>query len=212
MTAADTTVNESRERLLDTAQHLFHQRGFKAVTMQQIARELGVKQASLYYHVPDGKEQLFVEVTTRSFEQHRQGLQAAIDSVGPGFAEQLAAAARWFASQPPISLMGMVYADMPALSDRNTQRLEGVAYRCLFEPIATMFREASMRGEICPMHPDLLAGSFLALMDGITYASSNQQASPPRAAMGEAIVSLLLDGLRPRAENNGAMTYALSEN
>lgn len=208
----DTSISQSRRRLLDTAQQMFHQRGYKAVTMQDIARELGMRQASLYYHMPDGKEQLFVEVAARSFEQHRQGLYAAMNAAGPTLEDQLSAAATWFASQPPISLLGMMHADMPALSQENTRRLEDLAYRCLFDPIATTFRAAINRGEIRPLPADLLAGSFLALLDGVSYASSRQPGAPPRAAMTHTIVSLVLDGLRPRHEMNGVMTDAISRN
>lgn len=191
-------VSQARQRLLDTAQGLFHQRGYKAVTMQDIATELGVRQASLYYHVPEGKEQLFVEVAERSFEQLRHGLQQALAEAGPDIQAQLSAAARWFSAQPPMSLLGMMHADMPALSRENQRRLERVAYACLFEPMAAAFRMASEHGEIRAMQPDLLAGSFLALMDGVAYSSQHQPGTPPRQVMAEAMVSLLMDGLRPR--------------
>ncbi len=195
-----TTISESRQRLLDTAQALFHERGYRAVTMQDIARELGVRQASLYYHVPDGKEQLFVDVVRRNFEQHRIGLEAALGRAGDDLESRLHAAAGWFAVQPSMNLLGMMHADMPALGEENHQRLNRLATYCLFEPISAIFAEAIAHGEIRPFSPDLLAGSFLALMDGVSYSSQHQPGTPPRHVMANAIVSLLLDGLRPRDE------------
>jgi AcrR family transcriptional regulator len=196
-------VSQARQRLLGTAQELFHQRGYKAVTMQDIAAELGVRQASIYYHVPEGKEQLFVEVAERSFQQLGQGLQQALAEAGPEIEAQLEAAARWFSAQPPMSLLGMMHADMPALSPDNQRRLERVAYACLFEPMASAFRAASERGQIRAMQPDLLAGSFLALMDGVAYSSQHQPGTPPRQVMAEAMVSLLIDGLRQPGSEKG---------
>jgi hypothetical protein len=73
----------------------------------------------------------------------------------------------------------------------------------LFEPIAAVFAEAIARGEIRAMAPDLLAGSFLALMDGVSYSSEHQPGTPPRHIMAEGIISLVLDGLRPRDEAGG---------
>jgi AcrR family transcriptional regulator len=195
-----SATSDSRQRLLDTAQALFHERGYRAVTMQDIARTLGMRQASLYYHVPDGKEQLFVEVARRSFEQHRVGLQAALDQAGDDLESQLRAAAAWFSAQPAMNLLGMMHADMPALSADNHRTLAGLAAYCLFEPIAAVFAEAIARGEIRAMAPDLLAGSFLALMDGVSYSSQHQPGTPLRHVMAEAIISLILDGLRLRAE------------
>lgn len=193
-------ISDSRQRLLDMAQALFHERGYRAVTMQDIARELGIRQASLYYHVPQGKEQLFVEVATRGFEQHRLGLHSALDQADPTLESQLTAAARWFASQPSMNLLGMMHADMPALNDENHRLLNQLAARCLFEPVSAAFEAAVARDEIRPMQPDLMAGAFLALMDGIAYSSDHQPGTPPRLVMAEAIISILLDGLRPRPQ------------
>lgn len=191
-------IRASKQRLLDTAQQLFHERGYRAVTMQDIAREMGIRQASLYYHVPEGKEQLFVEVTGRTFAQHQQGLQAAIDEAGSGLEAQLRAAAQWFVSQPAMNLLGMMHADMPALSELNHRQLNRLAAAALFDPLASVFEAAVRRGEIRPAQPNLLAGMFLALMDGIAYSSDHQPGAPPRAVMAEAVISILLDGLRPR--------------
>ncbi len=194
-----TAISNSRQKLLDTAQALFHERGYRAVTMQDIAHDLGMRQASLYYHVPDGKEQLFVEVTKRNFEQHRIGLHTALEQAGNDLECQLGAAAGWFAAQPSMNLLSMMHAEMPALSEENHRRLSRLAAYCFFEPIAALFAEAMARGEIRLMQPDLLAGSFLALMDGVSYSADHQPGTPPRHIMAEAIVSLMLDGLRPRS-------------
>jgi AcrR family transcriptional regulator len=191
-------IGDGKQRLLDAAQQLFHERGYRAVTMQDIAREMGIRQASLYYHVPQGKEQLFVEVTQRSFEQHRQGLQSALDQAGSSLESRLLAAAHWFTSQPAMNLLGMMHADMPALSDANHQQLNRLAAESLFHPLTQTFAAAIQRGEIRPMQPDLLAGAFLALMDGIAYSSNHQPGTPPRGVMAEGIISILLDGLRLR--------------
>ena len=196
----NSAISDSRQRLLDTAQALFHERGYRAVTMQDIAHELGIRQASLYYHVPRGKEQLFVEVATRGFEQHRLGLQAALDQADLALEAQLRAAAHWFSSQPSMNLLGMMHADMPALGDENHLHLNHLAAQCVFQPLAGVFEAAVDRGEIRPMQPDLLAGAFLALMDGIAYSSEHQPGTPPRQIMAEAIISMLLDGLRPRTQ------------
>jgi AcrR family transcriptional regulator len=60
------------------AQQLFAARGYTSVTLKDIADRLGIKQASLYYHFPGGKEDLFVEVMIHHLEQRRQGLEQII--------------------------------------------------------------------------------------------------------------------------------------
>lgn len=70
-------------------------------------------QASLYDHFPAGKEDLFVAMAT-CFERHQAGIQQAIEAAGDEFVTQLRAVADRFASQPPINLLGLIDADMPA--------------------------------------------------------------------------------------------------
>ena len=50
------TLSEARERVLDGAAKLFTERGYAAVTLRDIAAEVGIRHTSLYHHVPGGKE------------------------------------------------------------------------------------------------------------------------------------------------------------
>ena len=193
----ETEVRDSTQRVLDVAEGLFIDRGYNAITLRDIADELGIKQASLYYHFPGGKEELFMAMAVRLFERHREGLARALESDRDDLRAQLRAVAAWFSSQQPVKMLGMLHADMPALSAEHTEQLARMAHSALFQPLRTAFVAAEERGEIRAMHPDLLAGSFLWLMDGLSYGQTRIGA-PPRAAMAEDVISMLLDGLRPR--------------
>lgn len=188
---------DTKQRVLDVAEQLFIQRGYAAITLRDIAEQLGVRQASLYYHFPAGKEELFVAMATRVFERHQVGIQKAIEGAGEGFATQLQAVAEWFATQPPVNLLGMIHADMPALSPAQAEQLAQVAYNAMFAPLRQMFMGAETNDEIRLVNPDLLAGCFLSLMDGLHHGA-HQVGAPPRHVLSNEIVTLLLDGLRPR--------------
>ena len=198
----ETEVRDSTQRVLDVAEGLFIDRGFNAITLRDIADELGIKQASLYYHFPGGKEELFMAMAARLFERHREGLAHALGDASHDLRDQLRAVAAWFSSQQPVKMLGMMHADMPSLSTDHTEQLAQMAHGALFRPIRNAFVAAADRGEIRAMHPDLLAGSFLWLMDGLSYGQTRIGA-PPRAAMAEDVISMLLDGLRPRQEVGG---------
>lgn len=58
--------NQSREKILLTATRLFCLRGYHATGLNQILKESGAPKGSLYYHFPDGKEQLAIEAITIS--------------------------------------------------------------------------------------------------------------------------------------------------
>lgn len=194
-TETEFVPSDARQRVLDVAEGLFMQYGYNSITLRDVADALEMRQASLYYHFPEGKEQLFVAVATRTFARHRQGMEAAITRVPTNVRAQLYAVAGWFASQPPLNLMGLMHADMPALSQRQRQHLSRVVYEAMFTPLRQLFLAAQARGEIRSVLPDLLAGSFLNLLDGLNYAL-HQEGTPPREMLVAEIITILLDGIR----------------
>lgn len=194
-TETEFAPSDARQRVLDVAEDLFMRRGYNSITLRDVADALEMRQASLYYHFPEGKEQLFVAVATRTFARHRQGMEAAIAKAPTEVQAQLYAVAGWFASQPPLNLMGMMHADMPALSQAQRQHLSRVAYDAMFTPLRMIFLAAQARGEVRPVLPDLLAGSFLTLLDGLNHAL-RQEGAPPREILVAEIITILLDGIR----------------
>jgi len=101
---------------------LFAERGYKAVTLRDIAQELGIRQASLYYHFPGGKEELYVTVTERGLNAHAEGLKQAIRDAGPQLEAQLRAVMQWLVSHPPVDLARMLLADFPAVPAEHAKR------------------------------------------------------------------------------------------
>jgi len=192
----DQVPLNARERVLIAAEALFRQRGYNVVTMRDIAEEVGIRQASLYYHFPS-KEQLFITVTEQVFERHRNGLQQVLAEAGSDLRSQLDAASHWFISQPPIHFLSLMRTDMPALSEEQTQRLSLVASQCILNPIKQLFVAAQEQSQIRDVTPENLTGFFLSVMDGIHYASTLPGTSP-KDVMASELVSVLLDGLRPR--------------
>ena len=200
VTGMEIEVKDSTQRILDVAEALFMDRGYSAITLRDIADELGIKQASLYYHFPGGKEQIFVAMAERLFERHREGLEAALEDAGTDLNAQLHAVSGWFSSQPPVKILAMFHADIPALNREHVQRLQEMARDAMYLPLRKAFVAAQERGEIRPAHPDLLAGSFLWLMDGLSYGQTRIGA-PSREVMADDLISILMDGLRPRIDH-----------
>ena len=67
---------EAHDKVLDSAQRLFSERGIEATSMDAIADASGVSKATIYKHWPD-KDALCLEVMSRI---HRPETEAAIDS------------------------------------------------------------------------------------------------------------------------------------
>lgn len=194
-------TSEARERVLNTAEALFQQHGYQAVTMRDLARALEMRQASLYYHAPQGKEQLFVEVTQRGLARHRAGIEGALAEAHSDLTSQLMAVAGWFASQPSMNLMSMFEADMLAISPERAQVLMDAAYAALFMPLTRVFETAVSRGEIRSIDPDHMAGLFLTMLDGIMYTTRARHTRKSPETLACEMIDILLYGLKPRKEH-----------
>lgn len=187
---------EARERALDAAEKLFAERGYKSVTLRDIAAEIGIQHTSLYHHFPGGKERLFIEVTERNFNRHQQGLTGAIEAQ-QGIRAQLYAVADWLLSQPPMYLGRMVHSDMPAIDPLEAARLAEVAYESLMMPIYLALRAAENTGEIVHQDLILMAGGLLGMVESL-FAVPDADVQTSREQMARILINTLLDGMRPR--------------
>jgi len=186
----------SRERVLNSAEQLFNTRGYTAVSMRDIADSLAMRQASLYYHVPEGKEQLYIEVAMRNLRRHQSGInQAIVATKNRSLEAQLLAVSFWFMDNAPLRLLSMLETDMAALSGKHAEYLIEQAYQTLFAPIAALFRQAQKRGEIRAIDPAQLAGYFLSLIDGISYSSTSGFADTTMDVLIRDAIDILLNGL-----------------
>ena len=75
---SDEAVGEFRERLVDAAERLFAQHGLEAVTMRQLAAELGVSPMTPYRYFAD-KDAILTAVRTRAFNRHAEALELAFE-------------------------------------------------------------------------------------------------------------------------------------
>jgi AcrR family transcriptional regulator len=75
----EEAVGEFREKLVDAAERLFATHGLDAVTMRQLAAELGVSPMTPYRYFAD-KDAILAAVRTRAFNRHAEALEAAFDA------------------------------------------------------------------------------------------------------------------------------------
>jgi AcrR family transcriptional regulator len=75
---SDTDVADFRERLCEAAEKLFAERGPDAVTMRQLAAELGVSPMTPYRYFQD-KDDILAAVRTNGFNRFAEALEKARD-------------------------------------------------------------------------------------------------------------------------------------
>ncbi|MCU0480745.1 MAG: TetR/AcrR family transcriptional regulator [Anaerolineae bacterium] len=155
------------ERLLHVAETLFMERGYSAVKLRHIAQELGIKESSIYYHFPQGKESLFIAVMNRNFARHHAGIKQAIGDAGEDWVAQLRAVGHWLISQPPIDVMRMSKSDLPSIDSVASFELEEGIYEAVNAPIRQILERANLQGKANIPDCDLVAGIFVGMVSSI---------------------------------------------
>lgn len=194
---AHQEVNEARERVLDVSEHLFMEGGYTAVKLKHIAQQLAMKESSLYYHFPNGKEELYVSVMRRNFARHQEGVGAAIAGAGDNWVAQLRAVAYWLLSQPTLDVIRMHKSDLPAIDVKYTQELNDAAYLALNLPIKHIFDRALERGEAVAADTDLIAGIFISMISSIDIIRTEWNPKS-KQEMADTLIESWVKGLQPR--------------
>jgi len=81
--AGNTDARSTKERLLDSAEALFAERGYDSVSIRDLAADADVNVAAVNYHF-QGKEKLYEAVILRRIDAKREASLAAIRSAEGG--------------------------------------------------------------------------------------------------------------------------------
>lgn len=72
---------ETQRRILAVAERLFLAKGFKGVSMKDIAEEVQVTAAALYYYFPQGKQELFMSMVKNAVDTWTYQTYEAVNQV-----------------------------------------------------------------------------------------------------------------------------------
>ena len=189
--------SQARERVLQAAEILFMKRGYESVTVKDIAKAAGIHHASIYHHIPGGKADLFVEVTTRHFHQHQRGIQNAIRTAQDDLHAQLMGIASWLLSQPPLDFIRLTNSDLPSIDREAAEKINNLAYEAVLLPIADVLEQARLKGTV--EHPNLgnIAGAILSSIEGL-HALPEQEVLNSRLYMAEQLIEVFIRGIAKR--------------
>lgn len=180
----DRSKNQSkgeitRDRLMDVAEAHLSRVGYRGLSLLEVAREVGISKPSVYYHFPEGKEQLFVAIAHRSLRRVREGMERAMSGADDG-ATKLRAATVWLMTQSEEGNPLKELDDVSRFVDEQHQEAlsEGFRDSC-YGPIRRVISSAIESREFREDDPDFLTWSFLGLVSGMldvertTFSSSS---------------------------------------
>ncbi len=149
------------------AELLFMERGFKSVTLDDVALALKMKKASLYYHFPEGKEQLFMAVLEKCFDNHRKHYALIVNENFDKFGLQttLVEIGKWICSQPAMNTSRLLANDTPLLNKKNRKRIFSMI-ESMVQPIAEVFGKSQSQNLLSD-DPKPLLGMYFCLIESI---------------------------------------------
>ena len=188
--------SNSRDQFLQTTAHLLRERGYSATGMADIVKESGSPKGSLYFHFPEGKEQLAslaladagkmtceaLQLALFSCKTIKQGIQQVFSTV----ASELEKSS--FRAGCPI---GTVAAEAP-----QAPLVMGVV-AATFDSWQTVISERLKRDGLRERRADKFAEFVLALFEGaLVLAKARRSAEPLTNALEQIERHLQLEGLK----------------
>lgn len=190
---------ETRQQILEVARELFLSRGYKGVSMKEIAEEVQVTSAALYYHFPGGKQDLFFSIIQMMLEEWTQGALVATAQV-QGLRERLTRLTQYLLTLP-IDRFSLLARDIHEnVLDHDTQRVALEQLQDVFvQHVTDLFQQAIDAGEITREIP---AAVLATIYEGMSISLLRNQhlaiGGTERYDAGQLadfVVSVLLGGI-----------------
>jgi AcrR family transcriptional regulator len=187
----------SLDELLSVVVRVFNERGYDATSMEDLARATGRTKSSIYHHVT-GKEQLLSLAVGRAVDALFAVLDEPASTTGPAVSRLehvVRRSAQVLAEQLPyvtllLRVRGNTAVEREALDRRRTfdRRLSAL--------VAEAVREGDVRADL---DPRLVTRLLFGMVNSLTewYRPGGEHG---RQDVEDALVTLALDGLRPRPE------------
>lgn len=198
-----------RDQILGAAKAVFARKGYQATTIADIAREAGLAYGSIYWYFAS-KDELFHALMATEETALRAHLDEALSKLGrdangdAGFRTAVRATFEFF--EADRATVKLLFRDSYAIGDRFEKHLFGI-YERFIEDIEKMVIVAQERGVIVAAPPRMVAFSVAALIGQLAHRRLSTDDSLDAAVVADFVVSLVLDGLRPRpADDSPAAT------
>jgi AcrR family transcriptional regulator len=197
---SDTEKEGRRTDILAAAKKVFARKGYHATTIADIAKAAKLSYGSIYWYF-DSKEALFhalVESEGQALRDHVTEAMLVTPARGAPDAPFRAAVRTTFEFfESDRALVKLLFRDSYALGDRFEQHLFGI-FEAFIGDIEAIVADAQERGLIIEAPPRMVACSVAALVGQIAHRRLVTDDGLSAEVAADFVVSLLLNGLRPR--------------
>ena len=183
--------SSTRERVLQSADRLWGERGVRGASLQDIAREASVTKPTVYYYFSD-KSSLFTAVVCSVLEEHGGPLRTAAKR-GNRARDRLVSALAYLidarCSAPRLLRDGGIALTV----DQNSQA-RAAFFRYFFAPLQRILDDGVHSGELRQMDTAFAAQALLNLLDPWTGRDPLPGGRDPQQLATD-IAGLIVDGI-----------------
>jgi len=190
---------ETWHQILKAAEELFLAKGYRGVSVKEIADAVHVTAAALYYHFPQGKEDLFLTVIQVMFEQWTAGIGPAVASAHD-VRERLHLLTSYLLTLPVDHFPALIQDAKEQIKDREKQQAIFRQLRGTFQQhILEILQQAIDAGEITADIPvNLLTNMYQGMVMGSVqymHVATQDAECIDVSRIALLLVSTLLDGI-----------------
>jgi AcrR family transcriptional regulator len=182
-------ARSTRERILDVALDLFIEKGFDKTSLREIAEQLGVTKAALYYHFAS-KEDILMALHLRL---HDFGFEALVE-----LGDEVPTAERWASLLERILDQMIANRRLFLLHERNQAAFETLhreEHEAAHEDLQAKLRNVLSDGRVPVDVRIRMAASFGAVMAGILM-TSDDLGGVPSSDLSGSLRAVIADVLR----------------
>lgn len=198
----DAGKEQRREAILAAAKRVFAKKGYHATTIADVAKAAKISYGSIYWYF-ESKDALFhglmdsEELALRSHIETTMGVLPA-DTTGDDFFRAGVQATFDFfeADRDAVKLL---FRDALVLEGPFDRHLAGI-YEGFIGDIENTIEAAQASGHVVRAPARMVAFSVAALVSQLALRRLETDDGVPTSVVADFVVTLLLDGLRPRTE------------
>ena len=169
----DLRTNDTRKHILKEAQSLYLTGGYNQLTMEKIAEILGLKRPTLYYHFPNGKEQLLIETIEALISELITVWSEAVNA-GHNTRTRLRNILDTVTDYPLPENKRTILVELWQLGEEVRTTIKQ-SYQQIFTLLSGVFEEGINKGEFRSVELELAVQSFLGLCDQIESMNVTKQ-------------------------------------